>query len=628
MKKKLIFVGAMLVVSSDIIAQQENEKQIEEVTIASKTAQQLHRTGKNVQLISAKDLEKHKGSTLTEVLNQAAGFQIGGNFNNNSEPKSFKIRGGENKNVLILIDGVPLKDVTGNDYTISDLRMIALENIQSIEILNGASSVLYGSNASSSVINITMKQNSQKPFEGQIGLRGGSFATFAQNVSVKGKLQKFNYQVSGANEKSDGISAAQGKNFDKDGYDKQSIFANVGFQENKFSVQLNGGYNHHNFDFDNGAFQDGKNQGKDEQYFVGSNLNYAYKNGKVFFNTRYSVSDRKSDYVDFATQYGYNGENFFSELYNQYQFSENLKAVAGVQFETQRLEQTSMDLNTLQTSIISEKSAAKNHNFDAFVNFNFQARSFHLDAGTRLITHSEFGNHLVYSVNPYYLRDFGSLYFKVGISHSTAFIAPTVYQNFGSLPYPEPNFDLKPETNSSQEIDLSFGKTDRSFVFNASLFQRKEKDVFAYVTLPNWNGQFQNIDENIAKGFELGFDYKLNEMLKFGGNFSFAENSNRQKILRQPKQRANSYVEILPFKGNRIALNYNFVSDKLDNYQFPPQFVNVQDYSLFGVNISQKINQKFDTYLNLQNVFDRKYTDVIGYTTKPFNFMFGVNYKF
>ena len=188
MKKKLIFVGAMLVVSSDFIAQQKNETQIEEVTIASKIAQPLHKTGKNVQLITAKDLEKHKGSTLTEVLNQAAGFQIGGNFNNNAEPKSFKIRGGENKNVLILIDGVPLKDVTGNDYTISDLRMIALENIHSIEILNGASSVLYGSNASSSVINITMKQDAQKPFEGNIGLRGGSFSTFAQNVSVKGRV--------------------------------------------------------------------------------------------------------------------------------------------------------------------------------------------------------------------------------------------------------------------------------------------------------------------------------------------------------------------------------------------------------------------------------------------------------
>jgi vitamin B12 transporter len=104
MKKRLFFVGAMLVLSSDIFAQQENETQIETVTIASKTKQQLYKTGKNVQLISAADLEKHQGQSLPEVLNQVAGFQIVSNFNNGQEPKAMKIRGGKSANVLILMD--------------------------------------------------------------------------------------------------------------------------------------------------------------------------------------------------------------------------------------------------------------------------------------------------------------------------------------------------------------------------------------------------------------------------------------------------------------------------------------------------------------------------------------------
>jgi vitamin B12 transporter len=121
----------------------------------------LHKTGKNVQLITSKDLEKYKGQNLSEVLSQVSGFQITGNFNNNTEPKSMKIRGGKMANVLVLVDGIPLKDVTGNDYNAVDLRLFASENIESIEILSGASSVLYGSNATVSVINIKTK-NSQK----------------------------------------------------------------------------------------------------------------------------------------------------------------------------------------------------------------------------------------------------------------------------------------------------------------------------------------------------------------------------------------------------------------------------------------------------------------------------------
>lgn len=161
MNKKMILVGAMLVTGTTIFAQQQ-ETQIEEVTVASKIPQQLYKTGKNVKLFTHEDLENFKGQTLNDVLDQVAGFQITGNFNNQSEPKSMKIRGGKSANVLVLIDGIPLKDVTGNDYTVTDLRLIALENVESIEVLNGASSVLYGSNATVSVINIKTKQSAQK----------------------------------------------------------------------------------------------------------------------------------------------------------------------------------------------------------------------------------------------------------------------------------------------------------------------------------------------------------------------------------------------------------------------------------------------------------------------------------
>ena len=188
MNKKLLFAGTIMFVGTTVFAQQNQETHIDEVTIASKVPQQLYKTGKNIKLITEKDLSNFKGQNLNDVLDQVAGFQIVGNFNNQAEPKSMKIRGGKSANVMILLDGVPLKDVTGNDYTVSDLRLIALENIESIEILNGASSVLYGSNATVSVIDIKTKKNAQKKIEGILSARGGSFSTFAQNANVKGKL--------------------------------------------------------------------------------------------------------------------------------------------------------------------------------------------------------------------------------------------------------------------------------------------------------------------------------------------------------------------------------------------------------------------------------------------------------
>ncbi len=658
MKKNAIFVGAMLVVSTKIFAQQKKLdsvklptyvqivdktegikiNNIEEVTIASKIPQQLYETGKNVKLLTEKDLEKYHGQSLNDVLDQVAGIQISGNFNNNSEPKSMEIRGGRNTNVLILLDGVPLKDVTGNDYTVSDLRLVALENIDSIEILNGASSVLYGSNATVSVINIKTKKSSQKKIEGLLSARGGSFSTFAQNALLKGKIEKFNYQIAGFNEKSDGISSALGDDsYDKDGFEKQNVSANVGFTDKNVEINVNSGWNHHLYKYDNGAFSDGFQRGNDQQFYVGGNAGFTYNKGKLTLNIRNSTTNRMlQDLVanSYQDQYHYKGDDFFAELFNSYKINEKLNFVAGIQYEKQSMSFSELPWSGTSMEDVLKFEDTNTASFDAFLNANFKYHEFHLDAGTRLTNHSKFGNHLVYSINPYYLKEMDALYFKIGYSFATAFIAPTLYQNFGALPWVLPNFDLKPETNQSHEIDVNIGKKDRSLNVTASIFQRQEKDVFAYqiTDFTTYAGKFLNVDENKVKGFELGFDYKINEIIKLGGNFSYVEKDKEATMLRQPKQRINSYLELLPFKQTRISISHLFVGTRADSYYDSNTYSvkNVEDasYHLLNLNINQKIIKNLETYLNVGNLFNTSYVDVVGYTTEPRNYTLGVSYKF
>ena len=638
MNKKLILVGAMLVVGTKIFAQQEKENSIEEVTIASKSPQQLHKTGKNVKLLSSKDLEKYKGQNLTDVLDQVAGFQITGNFNSSTEPKSVKIRGGKSSNILILLDGIPLKDVTGNDYNALDLRLLALENVESIEVLNGASSVLYGSNATVSVINIKTKKNSNKPIEGILSARGGSFSTFAQEASVLGKLNKFNYQVSGFNEKSEGISSAIGdESFDKDGWEKQNISAKLGYSTEKFNVNVNGGFNHHLHKYDTSAFTDGNLRGDDTQYYLGANGNFKYNKGNVVFNLRHTNTDRTSQNIandSYQDQYQYKANNLFAELYNVYTVNRFLNLTTGLQYERQSMAYFEKPWGGQNMEEVFDFEQTYISMFDVFVNANLKYKDFNLDAGARMTNHSKFNNHLIYSINPYYLTEFGNLYFKGGYSYATAFIAPTLYQNFGSLPWTAPNFDLKPETNRSHEIDLNFGKKDRSLNINASFFIRSESDVFAYKTIDpvNYISQFQNVDNNEVKGFEVGFDYTINKYVKLGGNFGYVEKQKEETMLRQPKQRINSYVEILPFSSTRISLSHIYVGKRADAYYdasiFATKNLDVDQFHLFNLNINQKITHKIDAYLNVGNLFNRSYIDVIGYTTKPRNYTFGISYKF
>ena len=614
---------------SQFSAQEKEEKLIPEVTIAAKAKQQLHKTGKNVQLLTSKDLEKFKGQNAAEILNQVSGYQITGNFNNGPEPKSLKIRGGKLANVLILVDGIPLKDVTGNDYNATDLRLFASENIESIEILNGASSVLYGSNATVSVINIKTKKSSQQALEGRIGARIGSFETFGQNLSAQGKINQWNYQFSGSNEKSDGISAALGENFDKDGFEKQNANATVGYSTQNFNVNVNAGYQHHYYDFDNGAFEDGKYKGNDTQKFSGLNAQYSYNKGNITFNSRISQNKKELQIPvnsSYETQLNYKGKNFFNEIYNQYSFSDNINFILGISNEVQSLGSDKLPWNFEEVKFNDTKIS----NTDIYTNFNTKfLENFHLDFGGRLTNNSEFKNHFIYSINPYYLKEFESTYYKIGFSYSTAFIAPTLYQVYGfSSAGTLPNANLKPEKNASQEIDFSFGKKDQSLVINISFYQRKEKDIISWLDLGNWTNKYQNIDENTSKGFEFVIKYKINEIINFGGNFSFNENENQEMTLRQPKQRINSFVELLPLKGSKINLSYTYTSARKDRYSFPYIYVNNKSFNLFNLNINQKFGKNVEAFVNVNNLFNTSYTDVIGYTTKPRNITLGVEYKF
>ena len=141
-----------------------------------------------------------------------------------------------------------------------------------------------------------------------------------------------------------------------------------------------------------------------------------------------------------------------------------------------------------------------------------------------------------------------------------------------------------------------------------------------------------NINENKVKGFELGLQYKLNEKLNLGGNFSFAEKDNPATRLRSPKQRANAFVEILPFLNNRINISYEYISKRNDAYydsnNYATKYVTLDAINLFNININQKIYKNIEAYLNIGNIFNTSYIDVIGFTTKPRNYSFGIEYKF
>ena len=111
-----------------------------------------------VQEVTAADIAAKGARTLDEALDLLPGLfiRVGGD----GTPR-MDIRGLRTRNILLLLDGVPLNSTFDNQW---DPTLIPVENIARIKMTRGASSVLYGDGGNAGVINIITKR-------GQRGLR-------------------------------------------------------------------------------------------------------------------------------------------------------------------------------------------------------------------------------------------------------------------------------------------------------------------------------------------------------------------------------------------------------------------------------------------------------------------------
>jgi vitamin B12 transporter len=165
MNIKFITISVLTLITACTYAQEKDSTKVnllKEVVISdTKFAQSKEKSGKVIEVISAKDLEKKSGQSLATVLSQVTGVEINGNQSANGKNLGYYIRGGKNRQVLILIDGIPVTDASGITLEY-DLRLLPVEQVESIEVMKGAASTLYGTGAATGVINFTLKKSTVK----------------------------------------------------------------------------------------------------------------------------------------------------------------------------------------------------------------------------------------------------------------------------------------------------------------------------------------------------------------------------------------------------------------------------------------------------------------------------------
>jgi iron complex outermembrane receptor protein len=157
---------------------------LQEIVVTGTTPIPLFDLPRSASIITAQDIESSGAANLAELIARQANVTLT-SYTGNEKFSQLDIRGSGDtsaSNVLILVDGVRnnLLDISG-----ADLSLIALQQIERIEIIRGANTVRYGSGAAQGVINIISKK-SEPGLKGKSVARYGSYnqTRLSQDISI------------------------------------------------------------------------------------------------------------------------------------------------------------------------------------------------------------------------------------------------------------------------------------------------------------------------------------------------------------------------------------------------------------------------------------------------------------
>jgi vitamin B12 transporter len=646
MKKTVKISAFFALVSTCVLAQEKDSLSInplKEVVISdTKFTLKKEKSGKVIEVITADDLAKKSGQSLATVLSQVAGVEINGNQSANGKNLGYYIRGGKNRQVLIMIDGIPVTDASGINIEY-DLRLLPVEQVERIEVMKGAASTLYGTGAATGVINITLKKSAKKEIQGNAYVNIGSNNTsenkkyngqdFNQGISVNGEVKKVNYFAGFNSTETSGMSQIAepvGTKYEEDRFSRQNAIAKLGFKATeKLTLDFFGNYdrikNGYDFAFDNTGFNDTDvNETTSEQVRFGFSPKYKYNKGEFVLNSGFTKIKR--DYNELnswtnTTDYSlYESRSVILDGFNKYNFNNELALIVGANYQFH-------DMLSQTPFATIENEAAIFNILEGYTTLVYNSSfGLNVNAGVRLNTHSQYGNNVVYNINPSY--NFKTSFpLKVLASYSTAFITPSLYQLYSEYG----NSDLNPEENATVEAGFETELLNKKIKLSAVGFYRDQNDAIDFFYNPDtFEANYVNVDgKSKAKGVETTVSVALTEKLSLNGNYTFTQ---VDKVLDRliPKHKVNASIDFQPTKRTLLNLNYQYLDARNDAFYngttFTVDTIQLGSYQLLNALAKYELIQnRLTVFGTVTNIFNEEFVENAGYSTRGRNFRLGVN---
>lgn len=568
-------------------------------------------SGGEVTVISKKEIQQDQDLFVQDALRDAPSVHVAGT-GDNGRVTNFSMRGATGGENLVMIDGVPVNDPSASSG-LFDFADMMVDDLEQIEILPGANSVIYGSDAMGGIINMVTKSGKGKP-SAKFNAEGGSFHTGKGSGTIQGEQGPLSFSFTGS-----GFRSGEGSFKNKVHGNRQGDKYRNGLGSGRVSYALAPNleaegvfrWSEAKVRFDN--FMGNLPRKANNNTRTRNLLGQTKLHGSFFddvWEQILSFSHTETNRRHTMTGMGSRtrGQQYKINSRSDVNWSEKHLSTLGGDYAWERVNSTFSGKHQRDKQGLFAQHLARLWKGGEIV------------VGTRFDHIENVGERMTYRSAISHTID----QTRLRASYGTGYKAPLLEDLFNTSPFAIPNKRLRPEKNHS--VDVGF---DQKFWANkAELNITAFLNVIEDVIITNRVGsKFQRINggRRVAKGFEGKLRVDPFPWLGIQSNLTFVHSRDRYRGMavrspHMPRLVVNGKVIIRPFQDTRIFASTHYVSSQRN--AFPNR--GLQPYATMTIGGGYDVTSEVQAFGRVENVTDKRYEESYGYGVRGRAFYIGL----
>jgi outer membrane receptor for ferrienterochelin and colicins len=596
-KKYTVNITGNEVVQLPIILRQEILKGDDIVVTGTRTPRLVKDSPVCTEVILADDIRMMGAENVGEVLEERAGIVItqdgarGGLM-------SAQLQGLNDNHTLILIDGAP---VIGRIAGKLDLSRVSVQNIDRIEIVKGAASALYGSDAVGGVVNI-ITRNADQPLDYRLDASYGTFNARDIKAEAESKFDENSLLISAEHHSADGYDLdPTTSTTTADATNNYTLFTKYRHIFNEdYELQFSGEY----FDQQQDGIDGGRRLTDTRSWYGNIESTWKLANqsslrGKIYLTAYDKDIDREDMHVRNKEQL-LRLETMYSRVLANHIVS------IGAEFTDSRL-------NT--NRIADGKKYINNYSFYAQDEIFYKSVEFQL--GARADYHSQFDFYLSPKIGMLYKPTEN---WRFRASYSMGFRAPDFVEMFLVLDHSSltsqsyvalGNPGLRPETSKSINVGTEYHFSKKAII-RLNLFRNTLNDMInsklLYTTADGVQYYtYDNLSRATTQGSELDMYISPWDWLRFSAGYAFTEAldiDTDEPLYNRPRHSARFKIdwrfEQAGFSGN---VRWRYIGDR-KFVDYKGNTTTAPWYATWHTRVEQRIYKPLSLFAGVENIFD------------------------